>query len=84
MKCFELNIFAFLFQEIHLLFEIVGIGDKFRHHRKIIPIKQQLAKQLETKNKQKSSDAKLLIENANKENKANSEQRRTKYRCTLL
>lgn len=51
MKCFKLNIFAFLFQEIHLLFEIVRICDKFRHHRKIISIKEQFAEQLQTKDK---------------------------------
>lgn len=50
VKCFELDVFAFLFQQIHLLFEIVCIGDIFGHHRKVIPIEQQFAKQLKEEN----------------------------------
>ena len=39
MKCFELYIFALLLEEIHLLLEIIGIGDVLGHHGEIITVK---------------------------------------------
>ena len=46
MECFELDISALFFQQIHNQFEVLWIRNVFRKNHKVCTIQEQLAQQL--------------------------------------
>ena len=47
VKRLELDVSRFFLQHVHHKFEIVGVGNIFGHHRKVVSIKEEFAQQFE-------------------------------------